>query len=675
MKEKINKYLKKASKKLLKIFADSKDLVMNNKLIFCYLVGSVINGIIVRGFTIGNVFSITPVLADLFITLCFVFIYFLIKNEKIRKIFFIIAVFISILVCIANIAYYKQLDSFISITFISFVFTNTETGDSNVALSFIRWEFFTILWFPIALLIANKIFAKKKKDNKKKNIPRKKIVEVLGVWTVAALLLFVSTLKGIDYSRFNSQWNREYLVMRFGVYLYQINDVIKSIEPQMASLFGSDKAHRDIALYYEDRSDTQDYKNKYTNIFKGKNVIAIHAESIQSLAMNTKFNGISATPNLNKLAKEGIYFSNFYSQVGLGTSSDTELTVSTSMLPVSSGTVFINYYNREYISTYDLLGDMGYYTFSMHANTGEFWNRNIMHKTLGYNKFYEKSSYEIDEQIGFGLSDKSFITQSVDKIEDIAKEHENWYGTLITLSNHTPFAELDMYGEFDVTKRVNGVEYPYMEGTKVGNYFKSVRYADEQIGLLIDLLDKKGLLDNTILVIYGDHDARLPRSEWNRLFNYDHLNDDVLSSDDSKYKEIDSYWYEVNRKVPFIIWSKDKTIQDKYSTNITTVMGMYDVQATLGNMMGFYNKYSLGSDIMQLKDNVVPFSNGSFITNNVYYNESRSEYKLLNDEPLDETYIELNKNKANELLVVSNDIIVYNFFKKELSNELYEVEK
>ena len=57
-----------------------------------------------------------------------------------------------------------------------------------------------------------------------------------------------------------------------------------------------------------------------------------------------------------------------------------------------------------------------------------------------------------------------------------------------------------------------------MEGTKLGNYFKSVHYADGALGKFIEELDAAGLLDNTVLVLYGDHDARLPRADYERLY-------------------------------------------------------------------------------------------------------------------------------------------------------------
>ena len=395
---------------------------------------------------------------------------------------------------------------------------------------------------------------------------------------------------------------------------------------------------------------------------------------MQNVLINLKISGKEITPNLNKLTKEGLYFDNFYSQVSFGTSSDTEFTYATSLLPVSSGTVFINHSDKEYVSFYKLLKEKGYHTFSMHANTGDFWNRNIMHKNLGYDKFYDKTSYEIDEEIGFGLSDESFIKQSVEYIKQINKENKKFYGTLITLSNHTPFDYNELFGDFDVTMTRNGVKYPYMQDTKLGNYFVSAHYADKQLGLLVSELKKAGILDDTIIVIYGDHDARISTSLWNRFYNYDYETNGILDEEDPNYKELDYYWQELNRKVPLIIWSNDEKFQSKYGKTVSTAMGMYDVAPTLGNMLGVFNEYALGSDIMNKKDNLVAFPNGNFVTNYVYYNDNKEEYKLLKNVPLSDDYIIKNKEKTKKLIDISNDIIVYNYFENKFSTK-YEEEK
>ena len=87
----------------------------------------------------------------------------------------------------------------------------------------------------------------------------------------------------------------------------------------------------------------------------GYNVIFVHMEGIQTYLMDLSFNGVEAVPTVNKLAKEGMFFKNFYPQISTGTSSDTEFTLASSLMPASSGTVFVSYHNRKYITIQKLL--------------------------------------------------------------------------------------------------------------------------------------------------------------------------------------------------------------------------------------------------------------------------------------------------------------------------------
>ena len=430
---------------------------------------------------------------------------------------------------------------------------------------------------------------------------------------------------------------------------------------------------------FRDYYDNKDYThkdNEYTNIFEGKNIIAIHAESIQKFAMDAKINDLEVTPNLNKLASEGMFFTNFYAQDSVGTSSDTEFTFSTSLMPASSGTVFVNYSDREYITIPKLLKEKGYYTFSMHGNNCTFWNRNVAHESFGYDKFYcYNKDFEIDETLGLGLSDKSFFRQVVPKIKEINSKNKNFYGLLIMLTNHTPFAAASTV-DFDVdykyeeqnpeTGEVEKKSYPYLTDTTIGDYLKTVHYADEALGQLVEDLDKEGLLDNTVIVIYGDHDAKLKKSEFNKYYNFDPKTGELLDSEDPNYTSIDSYFYELNRKVPLIIWTKDKKLQKKTNTEVDEAMGMYDVLPTLGNMFNFSSPYSLGHDIFSVKENMVVFPNGDWLTNKLYYNNQKQEWKTINpEETISLDYINEKSNIADEDISISDAIITYDLIKKE----------
>ena len=144
---------------------------------------------------------------------------------------------------------------------------------------------------------------------------------------------------------------------------------------------------------------------------------------------------------------------------------------------------------------------------------------------------------------------------------------------------------------------------------------------------------------------------------------------EFLTEEDPNYKEYDSFQYEVGRRVPFIIWSKDMAGTD-LNKEITNVMGMYDVMPTLGNMLGFHNKYALGHDIFNINENnIVVFPNGNWVTNKMYYNSQKAAYLPLSDDPISEEEISNNSEYANKLLDVSNDIIVFDLLNEDKNKD------
>ena len=642
----------------------------NNVLFITFVITSVINSTLLRFFcmhTVENFLSWKAVLADLTVVTAIGSFGYLFKPKNRFSYYLGFNIFLTA-ICIINSVYYTFYTSFASVSMLSLTQYIGDVGDAVVE-NVLQLKDMVYIFAPIALTVVH--FRLKKKSYYKKielkSDRKKRMLKTLGC-SVVMLVVFLVSMTSLDVSRFIKQWNKEYIVMRFGIYVYQANDLVISVQPKINSMFGYDKARKEFEEYFAEEKPVA--TNEYTNMLEGKNVIVIHAESMMTNAMYLTFNGQEVTPNLNKIAKSGLFFSNFYSQVSVGTSSDSELTYNTTLMPTKSGTAFVSYSDKTYISTPKLLGEKGYYTFSMHANTAAFWNRQAMHKTLGYDRFYSKADYIVDKEnvIGLGLSDKHFFAQSIEKIKEINEEHENWYGLLIMLSNHTPFSDVDKYGDFpvDIVETVvnaEGVEeqvtYPYMEGTKLGNYFKSLHYADNALGELMDGLNQNGLLENTVVVIYGDHDARLSRKEYERLYNYNFDTKTFIDENDEAYREYDSYQYELGRKVPFIIWSKD--MEEKgINKEISDVMGMYDVMPTLGNMLGFNNPYALGHDIFEIgENNIVVFPNGNWVTNKMYYNSQKAAYLSLSDQVITEEEIANNSEYANKLLDVSNNIIVF----------------
>ncbi len=656
---------------LKKIGNSLKKYWYENKLFILFVFLNVLNALLLRFFTIGektNIFDFRPLLADFsFVVIIGSFSYLM--KKKAKFIYLFLLTLIMSIICMINSAYYTFYTSFSSISLLSTARFITAVGDAVVE-NVLQPKDLIYIMMPIIFLYFNYHYKKNRYYEKVGFFNKsKKLATTTLIFGIISFFVFISSLTATDIGRLTKQWNREYVVMKFGIYVYHVNDLVKSVEPKLAALFGYDNALKNFNEYYSEKDKNS--TNKYTNIFEGKNIIVIHAESIQNFVIGMEFNGVEVTPNLNKLASTGLYFNNFYSQVSVGTSSDAEFTFNTSLMPANIGTAFGNYFDKEYVTIPKLLKEKGYYTFAMHGNNADYWNRRVMHKNLGYDKLYAKDDFVIDEVIGLGLSDVSFFKQSVEKLKIIKEENEKFYGTFIMLTNHTPFSETDKYGEFDVSMKetilnsetglMEEITYPYMEGTKLGDYFKSVHYADYALGIFLEELEKNGLLEDTVVILYGDHDARLSNSDYVRLYNYDKTTNDILPETDPNYIDFNEYSYELNRKVPFIIWSKDRI--DKAET-INNVMGMYDVMPTLGNMFNFYNEYALGHDIFSIKENnIVVFPNGNWLTNEVYYNSQLQESYIINNSVISQEYIDKNSEYTEKLLSVSNDILVFDLIK------------
>ena len=120
------------------------------------------------------------------------------------------------------------------------------------------------------------------------------------------------------------------------------------------------------------------------------------------------------------------------------------------------------------------------------------------------------------------------------------------------------------------------------------------------------------------------------------------------------------------------MWTKNAKLKNVLQGEVKYYMGMIDVAPTILNMFGKTNEYALGHDIFNIKNNnIIAFPNGNFLTNVMYYNNSTGEYYILNDSTvIEDGYVDIRKDYIENLLEVSNSIIVYDLLnKKETNND------
>ena len=676
--EKIEMFFRKLRKNIIEYIA-------TNRLFLTYVFIAMIGLMLVRNFTINNMWDFPAFISDLALVLIIGSLGYLVKPKNQYR-YFMIVLIIFTLMEIINSIYYTFYMSFASFGELGTV-GQTETVMGSVyerlKLTDLMYVFFPFLFYFIHKKLYKTAYYNFMSVVEK---GKKMCVVTLLVGCLFLAYTFV-TATGTDYSRLAKQWNRVYVVERFGLVLYQINDLVQTLTPKFSSLFGYEEAAQSFIDYFTSEDvDQYDGDNKYTGILEGYNVVFIHMEGMQTFLMDVEFNGVEATPNLNKIASEGMFFSRFYPQVSIGTSSDTEFTLTTSLMPAASGAVFTSYYDRDYITIPKLLKEKGYYTFSMHGNYASMWNRATVHPLLGYDDMYFEDTYTYNkdsedpnnlEYINLGISDKKFFEQVVPIMEQIEATHTNYMGTVITLSNHSPFKFLDKYGEYDMsstyqecdeqTGLCEDVTTNYLYGTDVGNYIMSSHYADAALGEFFEYVNNSDAFNNTVFILYGDHDAKLSRNAVNYLYNYDYKTGELKSKNDPTYVTYDEYDHELNKNTPLIIWTKNSALRNKLHGKVDYIMGMYDVMPTLGNMLGIENPFAMGHDIFNIKENnYVVFPNGNFLTNLIYYNNSEGQYKVIREgAELTTDYISNLQIKTEQILDVSNAIIVHDLIKNE----------
>ncbi len=641
------------------------EYIITNRLFISYVILSLLSTMFVRKFTIGGFLSLYPIITDLGLILIIGALGYFIKPKNQFRYYFFWIIFVTF-ICMLSSIYYRFFTSFASIGEVATI-GQTETVTNSI---YDRLKFVDLMYVfvPIAFYYIHKRLAATTYYNFIDKIEKgKKMV----VSTLLIGILFLCYTFGVatktDYSRLSKQWNRLYIVERFGIMMYQFNDIVQFLTPKISSMFGYENALQSFNEYFEEKVETK--KNKYTNILKGKNIVFVHMESIQSFLMNLEFNGQEVTPNLNKLAKEGMLFTNFYPQISTGTSSDSEFTLLSGLMPASSGTVFVSYYDRNYFTIPKYLKDLGYYTFSMHGNYASMWNRSKAHPFLGYDHMYFRESFEFTDEdvINLGINDKLFFEQAVPILETIESENKNYMGTIITLSNHSPFKLASMHSEFDLSssfineKTNEVVTKDYLSNTAIGEYLKSSNYSDQALGDFINYIKNSRYFNDTVFVFYGDHDAKLTRSEINYLYNLNPMNGEVYPEENENHVEYDYYAHEMNKKTPLIIWTKNSKLKSIFKGDVNYTMGMYNIAPTILNMYGIKNKYVVGDDIFSVKDNnLVVLANGNIITNKIFYVNSTGEYKNLTDEEITESYISEITYEGEKRLEISNAIITYN---------------
>ncbi|QHT61579.1 LTA synthase family protein [Paenibacillus lycopersici] len=318
------------------------------------------------------------------------------------------------------------------------------------------------------------------------------VLSVLFILAVVVSARFIQTGMPIE--------NELVLAEDEGFLNYQVTAAIKAAKDNSIAAEGNTE---EFAKQAKDLQATYPYQDKQGGtpvdfgIAKGKNVIFVQLEAFQNFPIHLKLDGKELTPNLNKLADEGIYFPHIFQQIGQGNTSDAEFMSNTSIYPTAQIAMSTGYGNRNVPSLPRLLQQNGYVADTFHVNDVTFWDRNKLYAAINFNHYYDKPYYKNDHFNSFGASDEELYHTAVDKLSEISVSKQPFYAQFITVSSHFPFAVPADRAKMTLPDK--------LKGTQLGNYLLAVNYTDYAIGTLIERLKAAGLWDDTVLVFYGDH--------------------------------------------------------------------------------------------------------------------------------------------------------------------------
>ena len=565
----------------------------------------------------------------LFFSISWIFIFMLIikllPNKYKFRVYFALNLFFLVLF-VAQIVYAGQLDKFMMLSdlfiageglhYIKVIFVNT-----NVSMVL------TVIFNLCLLGVIYKLFKPVKrltdKTYNKKLIIAFLIIIILTRITGICLLgkkQITSSWKDEYNSKniYNSYSNTNAAMYLSGYYEYTFRSVYK----YFYNLVSIDKKTLKNEIDQYNKIYGKEYlENDYTGIFKDKNVIYIMMESIDSWVVDEE-----TMPTLYNLKEQGWNFTGRYSPFfNGGQTINSEFALNSGLYSIIDKETIYDLDDISYpYSLANTLKKNGYYTTSFHANTATFYNRDNFHKLLGYNKHYAaldmQRSGELEKDKNY-FSDSTLLSNNTYLKYMTGDSSKKYLSFFTTYSAHLQYTKSNKVYK-DLKTYIDSSTYSEEE-----SIFRSLAHdTDVAIGELIDYLDQKGELDNTLFVIAADH------------YVYGYSDPDYVAE-----KKGVAFDRRALQNTPLIIWTPG--IEHK---EINTICDTADVLPTVLNLLGIEydpNNY-IGDDIFSdTHDNFVWFSDGS--------NIKGKENELSDDAIRTKTKYNISKNK---------DILLTNYY-------------
>lgn len=203
----------------------------------------------------------------------------------------------------------------------------------------------------------------------------------------------------------------------------------------------------------------------------------------------------SKTPNIDRLAQEGVRFTNFFQAAPM--SSPTRHCMMTGLYPVKSGAYPNHTFAQEGVkSVVQYLRNEGYRV----ALQGK---RHIAPKEIFDYEYLSPDNVDVDTS-----RIRPFIA-------DAKAKGQPFCLFVCTHQPHTPWNKGDA-SKFDADKLILPSYYVDTPETREGltRYYAEISFMDSELGSVLDMLDETGVADNTAMFFTSEQGNSLPFAKW-----------------------------------------------------------------------------------------------------------------------------------------------------------------
>ena len=215
------------------------------------------------------------------------------------------------------------------------------------------------------------------------------------------------------------------------------------------------------------------------------NIIMFLLESFSANVTGSLGAKDNMTPNLDRLAEEGILFTNFYSN---SFRTDRALVSILSGYPAHPTTAIIKYpqKTRSLPSISKSLREAGYDLSFYYGGDADFANmRSYLIGTCTIDEIISDKDFPLSQRLTkWGVPDEFVLEKAYDDIAERSKK-EPFFELILTLSSHEPF---------DIPNQK--FQEPFLN---------AIAYTDSCLGVFIDKLKSSNIWDNTLIIMLADH--------------------------------------------------------------------------------------------------------------------------------------------------------------------------